>query len=169
MVNHNICLYKEIAKKYTGCNLKTMELLDRAHIWICAVIRSNTVHRFTVNLLRVRKPVFLKPFLSAKTDNSANNEDPVGTALKESSYQDLHCLRFSFDFKLKSLWMSKFKIESVHFRNWGMKDLTKPFWQRIYTKMMMVLCFKYFEHYFSAIGTIWRMIKGSVQWTTIHS
>ena len=23
---HNICLYKETDKKYTGCNLKTMEL-----------------------------------------------------------------------------------------------------------------------------------------------
>ena len=28
MSNHNICLYKEVKKKYTGCNLKTMEFLD---------------------------------------------------------------------------------------------------------------------------------------------
>ena len=28
MGTHNICLYKEVDKKYTGCNLKTMELLD---------------------------------------------------------------------------------------------------------------------------------------------
>ena len=34
-------LYKEVDKKYTGCNLKT--LLDCALIGICAVIRSNTV------------------------------------------------------------------------------------------------------------------------------
>ena len=28
MSNHNICLYKEVDKKDTGCNLKTTELLD---------------------------------------------------------------------------------------------------------------------------------------------
>ena len=39
----NICLYKEVDKKYTGCNLKTTELLDCALIGICEVIRSNTV------------------------------------------------------------------------------------------------------------------------------
>ena len=36
MVTHNICLYKEVDKKYTGCNLKTMELLD------CALIITKT-------------------------------------------------------------------------------------------------------------------------------
>ena len=40
---HNICLYKEVDKQYTGCNLKTTEWLDCALIGICAVIRSNTV------------------------------------------------------------------------------------------------------------------------------
>ena len=35
--------YKEVDKKYTGCNLKTTELLDCALIGVCAVIRSNTV------------------------------------------------------------------------------------------------------------------------------
>ena len=40
---HNICLYKEVKKKYTGCNLKTMEFLDCALIGVCAVIRLNTV------------------------------------------------------------------------------------------------------------------------------
>ena len=43
MSTHNICLYKEVDIKYTGCNLKTMELLDCALIAVCAVIRSNTV------------------------------------------------------------------------------------------------------------------------------
>ena len=43
MGTHNICLYKEVDKKYTGYNLKTMELLDFALIGVCAVIRSNTV------------------------------------------------------------------------------------------------------------------------------
>ena len=28
MGTHNICLYKEVDKKYTGYNLKTMEFLD---------------------------------------------------------------------------------------------------------------------------------------------
>ena len=40
MGTHNICLYKEIDKKYTGCNLKTSECLDCALIGVCAVIRS---------------------------------------------------------------------------------------------------------------------------------
>ena len=39
MSTHNICLYKEVDKNYTGCNLKTMELLDCAVIWVCALIR----------------------------------------------------------------------------------------------------------------------------------
>ena len=43
MGTHNICLYKEVDKKYTGCNLKTRELLDCVLIGVCAVIRSNTV------------------------------------------------------------------------------------------------------------------------------
>ena len=43
MGTHNICLYKEVDKKYTGYNLKTMELLDCALIGVCVVIRSNTV------------------------------------------------------------------------------------------------------------------------------
>ena len=43
MRTHNICLYKEVDIKYTGCNLKTMELLDCALIGVCAVIRSNMV------------------------------------------------------------------------------------------------------------------------------
>ena len=44
MSTHNICLCKEVDKKYIGCNLKTMELLNCAFIGVCAVIRSNTVH-----------------------------------------------------------------------------------------------------------------------------
>ena len=44
MGTHNICLYKEVDKKYTGYNLKTMELLDCALIGVYAVIRSNTVY-----------------------------------------------------------------------------------------------------------------------------
>ena len=43
MSTHNICLYKEVKKKYTGCNLKTTEFLDCALIGVCALIGSNTV------------------------------------------------------------------------------------------------------------------------------
>ena len=43
MGTHNICLKKEVDKKYTGCNLKTTELLDCELIGVCAVIRLNTV------------------------------------------------------------------------------------------------------------------------------
>ena len=43
MDTHNICLYKSVEKKYTGCNLKTTELVDSALIGVCAVIRSNAV------------------------------------------------------------------------------------------------------------------------------
>ena len=38
MVTHNIYLYKEVDKNYTGCNLKTTELLDCALMGACAVI-----------------------------------------------------------------------------------------------------------------------------------
>ena len=37
MGTHNICLYKEVDKKYTGCHPKTMDLLDYALIGVCAV------------------------------------------------------------------------------------------------------------------------------------
>ena len=43
MGTRNICLYKEVDKKYAGCNLKSTELLDCAFGGACAVIRSNTV------------------------------------------------------------------------------------------------------------------------------
>ena len=46
MDTHNLCLYKEVDKKYTGCNLKTTALLDCALIGVYAVIRSNTVYCF---------------------------------------------------------------------------------------------------------------------------
>ena len=37
-------LYKETDKKYTGCYLKTTELLDCALIGVCVVIRFNMVY-----------------------------------------------------------------------------------------------------------------------------
>ena len=42
MSTHNIYLYTEVYKKYTGCNLKSTELLD------CAVIRLNKVFLFFI-------------------------------------------------------------------------------------------------------------------------
>ena len=44
MGTHNICLYTEVDKKYSGSNLKTTELLDCALIGVCAVIRANKVY-----------------------------------------------------------------------------------------------------------------------------
>ena len=49
---HNICLYKEVKKKYTGCNLKTTEFLDCALIGVCAVIRPNTVSLSFLNWIK---------------------------------------------------------------------------------------------------------------------
>ena len=43
MGTHNICLYKEVDKKYTACNLKTTELLDCVLKGVCVVIRLNMV------------------------------------------------------------------------------------------------------------------------------
>ena len=40
---HNICLYKKVDKKFTGCNLKTMALLDSVLIGVGMVIGWNTV------------------------------------------------------------------------------------------------------------------------------
>ena len=36
MHTHNICLYKEVDKKYAGCNLKTTELLDFTYKGMCS-------------------------------------------------------------------------------------------------------------------------------------
>ena len=55
MGTHNICLYKAVDKKYTGYNLKTMELLDCALIGVCAVIRSNTVVLNTKYICHINK------------------------------------------------------------------------------------------------------------------
>ena len=50
MGTHNICLYQAVDKKcklYTGCYLKTTELLDCALIEVCAV-RSNTAVHYSM-------------------------------------------------------------------------------------------------------------------------
>ena len=43
MSTHNICLYKEVDKNYTACNLKTTKLPDCVLKGVCAANRSNTV------------------------------------------------------------------------------------------------------------------------------
>ena len=48
MGTHNICLYKEVDKNYTGCNLRTTALLDLHFMGACAVIRSNTVYNVSI-------------------------------------------------------------------------------------------------------------------------
>ena len=59
---HNICLYKEVDKKYTGCNLNTTELLDCALKGVCAVIRSNTVSGKDILSKRATVKKVLLPF-----------------------------------------------------------------------------------------------------------
>ena len=54
MGSHNICLYKEVDKKYTGCNLKTIKLLDCVLIGASAVIWSNTVSNVIIFTLHIR-------------------------------------------------------------------------------------------------------------------
>ena len=50
MGTHNICcLYKEVDKKYTDCNLKTKKLLDCVLIGVCVVIRVNAVFLFCIS------------------------------------------------------------------------------------------------------------------------
>ena len=46
MGTHNICIYKEVDKNYTDCNLKPKELLECTLTGVYAVIRSNTVAHF---------------------------------------------------------------------------------------------------------------------------
>ena len=57
MRTHNICLYKKVNKKYTGCN-KTTEFHECALIGVCAVIRSNTVSKIWHILKDVTVAVF---------------------------------------------------------------------------------------------------------------
>ena len=54
MGTHNICLYKEVDKKYTCCNLKTTKLLNCALIGVCAVIRLNAVTMFSWRNKKIR-------------------------------------------------------------------------------------------------------------------
>ena len=49
-VPQNICLYKEVDRKYTGCNLKTRELLDCALRGVCVVISLNMVSSLTFKM-----------------------------------------------------------------------------------------------------------------------
>ena len=37
MGTHNICIYKEVDKNYTGCNPKPTEVLDCALTGVCVV------------------------------------------------------------------------------------------------------------------------------------
>ena len=52
MSTHNICLYEEVDKKYTGCNLKTTKLLDFVLIEVCAraleILKSESVQPMTM-------------------------------------------------------------------------------------------------------------------------
>ena len=54
MCIHNICLFKKVDKKYTGCDQKTTELPDCALFGVCAVIRSNKVCNNLARRVRVQ-------------------------------------------------------------------------------------------------------------------
>ena len=71
MGTHNICLYKEVDKKYTGRNLKITESLDNVLIGICAVIRSNMVCCwFSLEVSHERVPQHLFPWKIKKNINT---------------------------------------------------------------------------------------------------
>ena len=59
MGTHNICLFKEVDKKYSSCILKTTELLDYVLIGVCVVI--------TCRLYMVDKSKDLPPFFKWDT------------------------------------------------------------------------------------------------------
>ena len=61
----NICLYKEVDKKYIGSILKTTELLDCALIGICVVIWSNTVY-WKNNVIVIIRIYLLKYIMYSK-------------------------------------------------------------------------------------------------------
>ena len=58
MGTQNICLYKEVDTKYTGCNLKTMELPDCAPLGVSAVNRSNTAYNFVKKIYEMYMSIF---------------------------------------------------------------------------------------------------------------
>ena len=72
MGTHNICHYKEVDRKYTGCNLKTTGLLDCALIEVCAVIRSNTVIRKILILHILKTTVSLQSSDNTAKGNTRN-------------------------------------------------------------------------------------------------
>ena len=63
MSTHNICLYKEVDRKYTACNLKTTKSLDCALIGVCVVIRSNTVSEFSRARVKLVQMIIFSLFL----------------------------------------------------------------------------------------------------------
>ena len=68
MGTHNICPNEEVDKNYTGCNLKTTELLECALIGACVVIRSNTVfYGWKKNTLSRARYCFGKMYLPNHT------------------------------------------------------------------------------------------------------
>ena len=68
MSTHNICLYKEVNKKYICCMLKTTKLLDCALIGVCTVIRSNTVVYYFHQSFILHKPVWMSYTLPLQTE-----------------------------------------------------------------------------------------------------
>ena len=76
---HNICPYREVDKKYTGCNMKTTELLDCVLIRVCAVIKSNIVYRSGYSSYYLEQYEFFGPgncfYLSCGKEHGLDKQD----------------------------------------------------------------------------------------------
>ena len=122
---HNICLYKEVKKKYTGCNLKTTEFLDCALIGVCAVIRSNTVFFLCLSWGQQ----WTLCFFHHRAWSESNNFSVVCSELSKITRQCMH----NSDVR-KPTYLSLFKTEGFHLS----MDLT-------------VSIFKIFKHGFNSL------------------
>ena len=89
---HNICLYKEVDKKYTGCSLKTKEPLDCALIGVCEVNRLNTVY----NIWTI--PFYYLTMCIKVAGWAANSVEPDQTLSSVASELGLNCL-------LRPIWI----------------------------------------------------------------
>ena len=95
MGTHNICLYKEVDKTYTGCNLKTTELLVCVLKGHCVAISSNTVYQVLLSgfrsRVRISVPVYAETnHLRPHTSISPHTE----LGHHEQLYCTIHALRY---------------------------------------------------------------------------
>ena len=85
MGTHNVYLYKEVDKKYTGCNLKTTELLD------CALINHYIVICFS--------------YFSTKAYVESTYKNPT-ISLREALLMSTHNICFRVEIRQMFIWIS---------------------------------------------------------------